>query len=156
MEEEADDDKEDEELNSGPSKKRRREHMVLDEEEEEIASGLRPSHETSRDASQLEKDKTISEDVDSAGAESEGNVEVNGAVGGAVDDFSGDGGTGFENNGACSYPFLMILCSLLLHFRWNFISLKIEHPLLHSPKDLDLDQLRLGCQMIPSILTAPK
>lgn len=41
------------------------------------------------------------------------------------------------------------------NFRWNFISLKIEHP-LHSPKDLDLDQLRLGCQVIPRFLTAPK
>jgi hypothetical protein len=95
-EEEADDDKEDEE--SRPSKKTRREPMVLDEEEEEIASGLRPSHETKRNASQFEKDKTVNDDFDSAGAESEGN----GAVGGAVDDYSGDGATGFENNGACS------------------------------------------------------
>lgn len=102
MEEEADDDEEDEELYSHPPKKRRTEPMVLDEEEAEIASGLRPVHETRQDASQLQMNKTISEDVDSAGAESEGNVEANGGVGGAVDDYSGDGGTGFENNGACS------------------------------------------------------
>ena len=101
MEEEADDDEEDE-LNSRPSKKICTEAMVLDDEEAEIASGLRPLREASRDASQLEKDKTISEDVDSAGAESEGNAEGNGGVGGAVDDYSGEGGTGFENNGACS------------------------------------------------------
>ena len=96
MEEEAEEDEEDEGLYSPSPKRRRTETMVLDEEEAEIASGFRPVHETRRDASQLEEDKTISHDVDSAGAEGEG-----GGVGGAVDDYSGDGGSGFENNGAC-------------------------------------------------------
>ena len=98
MDKEADEEEEDEdeELYTQPSKKQRTETMVLDEEEAEIASGLCPVHETSRGALQLEKD------VDSAGAESEGNGEGDGGVGGAVDDYSGDRGTGFENNGACS------------------------------------------------------
>lgn len=96
MEEEADEDEEDEGLHSPPHKKIRTENIVLDEEEAEIASGLRPVHETRRDAPQLEEDMTMGQDVDSAGSEGEG-----GGGGGAVDDYNGDRSTGFENNGVC-------------------------------------------------------
>lgn len=101
MEEEGDEDDINLEEESPPPKRIRTETLVLDEDEAEIASGLRPLPETSRHATQLEKDKTTIEDAESAGAESESNVEGNGGVGGAVDDYSGGGGTGFENNGAC-------------------------------------------------------
>jgi hypothetical protein len=95
MEEEINEDEgSQEDEDSPPSKRIRTETMVLDEEENEIASGLRPIHETSRVPSQLEQDKTRSQYGNSgSGSEDEG--------GGGVDDHNGDGHTGFEDNGVC-------------------------------------------------------
>jgi hypothetical protein len=92
MDEEANEDEGDEDMCSPSPKRIRTEPLALDDEEAEIASGLRPVHGTSQVASQLEEDKTMGQDDDSAGAEDEAD---------AVNEYSGDGGTGFENNGAC-------------------------------------------------------
>jgi hypothetical protein len=99
MEEEATSSGDDEaqEKDSPPSKRKRIEDIDLDEEEAEIANRLRRVHETSQVASQLEQDKTIS--GGDLGAMGEGDDE--GSEDGAVDRCSGDGYTGFENNGVC-------------------------------------------------------
>jgi hypothetical protein len=90
---------ENEEEGFPPPKRIRTEAVVLDDEESEIASGLRP---ISRVGSQLDQD------VDSAGADGEGEGEESDQGEGAVDDYSGDGRNGFEDNGVCFLSFHMI------------------------------------------------
>jgi hypothetical protein len=100
MEEEANDDGVSEVEDSLPSKRRRIEAIGLDDEEAEIASGLRRVHDTDG-ALQLEQDKTGRQDGGSGDGEEddEGSGKVGGT--GAVDDYSGDTNTGFEDNGVC-------------------------------------------------------
>lgn len=98
MEKESNRDEGDEEMNPPSPKRFQTEAMILDEEEADIASGLRPIHETRKDVSHLEEDMTISQDLDSVGTEDELYGE---GVGDAVNNYSGDGGTEFKNNGVC-------------------------------------------------------
>jgi hypothetical protein len=103
--EENDEENEDQEDDVHPRKRTRTKSMVLDDEEAEIASGLslaRP--ETRQDASQLELDRTRSQDVGSAGIDDENEDDVRGGEQ-AGDDYSGDGHTGFEDNGVCPFFF---------------------------------------------------
>ena len=98
MEKESNGDEGDEEMDPPPAKRFRTEAMILDEEEADIASGLRPVHETRKDVSHLEEDTTISQDLSFVGSEDELYSE---GVGDAVNNYRGDGGTEFENNGVC-------------------------------------------------------
>jgi hypothetical protein len=95
MQEEANEDEENQDEDSPPSKKTRTESLVLDDEEAKIASGLR---ESSRAASQLERYNRTQDGVSGMG---EGDDEGSEQGGSAVDDYSGDGVTGFEDNEVC-------------------------------------------------------
>lgn len=95
MEAEAD---ENDEEGFPPPKRIRTEAVVLDDEESEIASGLRP---ISQVGSQLDQD------VDSAGADGGGEEESDEGEG-LVDDYSGEGHNGFEDNGVCFFSFHML------------------------------------------------
>jgi hypothetical protein len=156
MEEEDDEDNEDQEDDSQPRKRTRTKSMVLDDEEAEIATRLSLARPESRQAaSQLELDKTRSQDVGSAGTDEEDEDDVRGVEHGeqAGDDNRGDGNTGFEDNGVCPLFFFS-------HgFYVPYICFRLPSPtlmLLHSLKDLVPDLLRLGCPAIPNFPTAQK
>jgi hypothetical protein len=105
MEEEANDNDGSDVDDPPPSKRKRTEALTLDEDEAEIASGLSRIHDADRAASQLEQDRTGRKDGDSGYGEEDGQGSEKGGGGGggggAFDDYSGDGHTGFEDNGVC-------------------------------------------------------